>query len=254
MHRLTVVIPVLNEAMRIAALLEALAPARAQGAEVLLVDGGSTDDTARIAAPWCDAVLTGAVGRGAQLAAGVAASHRPFVWLVHADSQLPAGAAQLVVAALARAPHVWGRFDIALTGADPRLRIIAALMNLRTRITGIVTGDHGVFVRRELLDAAGGIPVQPLMEDIELSKRLRGFAWPVALRARIVTSSRRWQERGVWRTVAAMWWLRLRYFVGAAPADLARAYYGKIAGRRSGAQGESQGESQRASQRESQGE
>ena len=226
-QRLSIIIPVLNEGARIAGLLASLAPARALGAEVIVVDGGSTDDTVRVAAPLCDCLLSAAPGRGGQLAAGITATTRPFLWLLHADSQVPEAAAGLVVATLARAADTWGRFDIALSGGDARLRVVAALMNLRTRVTGIVTGDHGVFVHRELLEAAGGMPAQPLREDIEVSRRLRACAWPVALRARIVTSSRRWEQHGIGRTVATMWWLRLRYLVGATPADLARAYYGR---------------------------
>ena len=229
MHRLVVVVPALNEAAILHRLLSQLAAARARGAEVIVVDGGSTDETVRVATPLCDRVVTSTPGRGAQLEAGIAASKRAFVWLLHADSLLPSGAAEAVVAALSQRPNRWGRFDIALSEsrADARLRVVAAMMNLRTRATGIVTGDHGVFLERELLTAAGGMPPQPLMEDIELSKRLRALAWPIALRTPIVTSSRRWREHGVWRTVITMWWFRLRYFFGAKPVDLARAYYGR---------------------------
>lgn len=227
MNRLVVIVPVLNEAARVVALLERLAPARAVGAQLIVVDGGSSDDTVQVAQPFCDRVIISERGRGAQLAAGIGASQRPFIWLLHADSALPINAAALVVATLARGSGTWGRFDIALSGNDVRLRLIAAMMNLRTRLTGIVTGDHGVFLRRELLLTVGGMPAYPLMEDIELAKRLRRVAWPVALSATITTSSRRWLQRGICRTVLGMWWLRLRYFVGASPADLARAYYGE---------------------------
>ena len=227
MQRLVVIVPVLNEGARVATLLRSLAAARAQGAQLIVVDGGSTDGTVRVAQPWCDRVIHGERGRGAQLAAGISASQRPFIWLLHADSALPNDAAAAVVATLARGTAIWGRFDIALSGNDARLRVIASLMNLRTRLTGIVTGDHGVFLRRELLLVVGGMPAYPLMEDIELAKRLRRVAWPIALSATITTSSRRWLQQGICRTVLGMWWLRLRYFVGASPADLARKYYGE---------------------------
>lgn len=232
-QRLQIVIPTRNEALRIAALLEVLQPARARGACVVVVDGGSTDDTVARAQPLADLVLTSEPGRGRQLAAGIAAMvgtdmghrERPFLWLLHADSRIDLRHPQAVVDALA-AGATWGRFDIAIDGGPWMLRVVAALMNLRTRLSGIVTGDHGLFCRRDALARAGGFPAQPLMEDLEVSRRLRRLAWPRAIGPVLGTSGRRWERRGVLRTILSMWRFRLRYFLGASPEQLAREYYG----------------------------
>jgi rSAM/selenodomain-associated transferase 2 len=225
-QRLQVVIPTLDEASRIAGLLAVLQPARAAGAQVVVVDGGSRDGTLAAAATAADVVLTSPPGRGLQLAAGIAAGDRPFLWLLHADSRIDGRHAPAVVAALA-AGAAWGRFDIRIDGTSPLLRMVGAMMNLRTRSTGIVTGDHGIFCRRDLLAAVGGFPPQPLMEDIEVSSRLRVRAWPRAIGPAIGTSGRRWERHGALRTVLSMWRFRLRYFLGASPEVLAREYYGR---------------------------
>ena len=224
MQRLQVVIPTFDEAARIQGLLALLQPARAAGAQVVVVDGGSRDGTLAAAAGAADVLLTSPPGRGLQLAAGIAAGDRPYLWLLHADSHIDERHAPAVVAALAGGAG-WGRFDIHIEGRAPLLRLVGALMNLRTRATGIVTGDHGMFCRRDLLDAGGGFPPQPLMEDIEVSRRLRAQAWPRAIGPAIGTSGRRWERHGVLRTILSMWRFRLRYFLGARPDVLAREYY-----------------------------
>ncbi len=224
MHRLLVVVPTLNEAPRIEALLAQLQAARAAGAQVVVVDGGSEDGTRSIALPLADSVLTSAPGRGAQIAAGIAAADHPYLWLLHADSRIAGGHAAAVVRAL-DSGAVWGRFDIRIDGASPLLRLVGVMMNLRTRATGIVTGDHGLFCRRAALDRAGGYPPQPLMEDIEVSRRLRALGWPLAIGPLLGTSARRWENRGVLRTIFSMWRFRLRYFLGTPPEVLAREYY-----------------------------
>jgi rSAM/selenodomain-associated transferase 2 len=220
---LSIVVPVLNEAAGIAATLQALAPLRERGAEVIVVDGGSADDTLLRAAPWADRVLGSPRGRATQMNAGAAAARAPLLLFLHADTQLPDGADAVLYAAIAGGA-VWGRFDVHIEGRSPLLRLVAALMNQRSRLSGIATGDQALFVRRELFDRVGGFPDQPLMEDIELSCRLRALAPPHCLRQRVRTSGRRWETQGVWRTIWLMWRLRWRYWRGESPQSLAQAY------------------------------
>jgi rSAM/selenodomain-associated transferase 2 len=221
--RYSIVMPALDEAAGIAATLRALAPWRAAGDQLIVVDGGSLDDTAALARPLADAVLAGPRGRARQMNAGAAAAQGEWLLFLHADTRLPDGARAALEAA-ARAGARWGRFDVRIVGASPWFPLIAALMNLRSRLTGIATGDQAIFVQRSLFMQLGGYADQPLMEDIELCRRLRRLARPACLRERVATSGRRWESRGVWRTVWLMWTLRWRYWRGAAPEDLARAY------------------------------
>jgi len=231
---LSVLIPVLNDARALSRLLDRLAKfekaamtkqAMAEGGvEVLVIDGGSSDASVAIAqgAQPVHAVLQSAAGRGLQLAAGVAQARGRWLWLLHADS-VPALSCFAYLLSLDDRP-AWGRFNVALSGGA-LLPLVARMMNLRSRLTGICTGDQGIFVHRALLDAAGGMPAQPLMEDIELSRRLKRMARPQCRPERIHTSSRRWLRGGVVRTILAMWRFRLRYWLGADPERLAREYY-----------------------------
>jgi rSAM/selenodomain-associated transferase 2 len=221
--RLSVIVPVLDEAAAIQAALRALAPLRERGHEVIVVDGGSCDGTPGLCAGLSDVVLASARGRGVQAATGAAAARGQVLLFLHADTRLPPQADALIEAAVARGA-LWGRFDVRIEGRSALLPLVAAAMNRRSRWSGIATGDQAMFVTRAALAAAGGVPCQPLMEDIELSRRLRRLAPPACLRDRVVTSGRRWEQRGVWRTIATMWWLRLRYWLGAAPEALERAY------------------------------
>jgi rSAM/selenodomain-associated transferase 2 len=221
---ISVVIPTLNEAGQIGALLQALQAWRARGAELIVIDSGSADDTARLAEPWADIVLTARRGRAAQMNAGAARARGEILLFLHADTRLPDDADTAIVRELARGGRVWGRFDVDIDGRSPLLRCVAWAMNLRSRWTGVATGDQAMFVRRAIFQACGGFPDIALMEDIALSKRLKAFGPPVALRARALTSGRRWQTRGVLRTVLLMWRLRLAYFLGADPERLARLY------------------------------
>lgn len=225
--RLAIVLPVLNEEPVLAAALARLAPLRARGARVIVVDGGSTDRSTAVAAPLCDRVLAAPRGRAAQMNAGAAyALQDPatdLLLFVHADTQLPA-AADDAVARACHSPLAWGRFDVVIEGHARLLRVIAALMNLRSRLTGICTGDQAIFATRVLFEAVGGFAPLPLMEDIAFSRRARRLAKPAALRARVITSGRRWERHGIVRTVLRMWWMRLAYFCGADPARLAASY------------------------------
>jgi rSAM/selenodomain-associated transferase 2 len=221
---LSIVVPVLNEAAGIADTLQALAPLRARGAEVIVVDGGSRDDTVARATPLADHVIDGPRGRARQMNAGAARASAPRLLFLHADTRLPERADALIAAALEAHPLAWGRFDVEIEGRSRMLPVIAALMNRRSRWTGIATGDQAMFMTRAAFEAAGGFPDQPLMEDIELSSRLKRLRAPDCLRARAVTSGRRWEQRGVWRTIVLMWRLRLLYALGVSADRLAPWY------------------------------
>jgi rSAM/selenodomain-associated transferase 2 len=220
--RISIVMPVLDEAGHIAAALAALAPLRAQGAELIVVDGGSRDGTPALCRGLADAVLAAPCGRAVQMNAGARAASGAVLLFLHADTALPEGALTLIAQAQGRA--AWGRFDVTISGRSRLLPVVAALMNARSRLTGIATGDQALFVRRDAFDAVGGFPEQPLMEDIELSKRLRRVGAPACLRAKVRTSGRRWDRRGVWRTIVLMWRLRLLYWLGVPAERLAAAY------------------------------
>ena len=214
--KLSVVVPVLNEAAGIRAALEALAPLRACGHEVIVVDGGSSDRTVGLAAGLCDRVLKAPRGRAAQMNAGARVATGEVLVFLHADTRLPPRADQLIPAA-----SRWGRFDVEIEGRHPLLKVVACAMNLRSRLTGIATGDQAIFVRR---DAFPGYPEIALMEDIALCRVLKKMRRPACLRERVVTSGRRWESRGVLRTIVLMWRLRLLYFLGVSPEVLARRY------------------------------
>lgn len=221
--RLSVVIPALNESDHIGALLADLAQARAAGVELILVDGGSTDGTTALAAPAVDRVLTAPRGRANQMNAGARAAAGEVLWFLHADSRVPPEASGALLHACVRGA-LWGRFDVLLSGRLPVLRLVERAMNLRSRLTGIATGDQAIFVTRSAFERVGGYPEIPLMEDIALSKALRGLARPACLRTRIQASSRRWEEQGALRTILLMWRLRLAYALGADPRRLSRFY------------------------------
>ncbi len=221
---LSIVVPVLNEAAGIAGTLQALAPLRARGAEVIVVDGGSYDDTVATATPLADHVIDGPRGRARQMNAGAARASASRLLFLHADTRLPERADALIEAALDAHPRAWGRFDVVIEGRSRMLPVIAALMNRRSRWTGIATGDQAMFMTRAAFEAAGGFPDQPLMEDIELSSRLKRLRAPACLRERVGTSGRRWEQRGVWRTIVLMWRLRLLYALGVG-ADRLAAWY-----------------------------
>ncbi|MGE0623131.1 MAG: TIGR04283 family arsenosugar biosynthesis glycosyltransferase [Pseudomonadales bacterium] len=220
---LSIVIPVLNDAPALARLLESL-PLRTDPAiEILVVDGGSTDASVAVARQAGCRVLTSAAGRGCQLNAGCRKAYGRWLWLLHADTDVPAAA----VSYLRRLGGPgWGRFDVRFDAAGRGMRLVAAFMNWRSRTTGIATGDQGMFVHRRLLDAVHGVPEQPLMEDVELSRRLKRLGRPLCSDISLGTSPRRWQRDGIVSTILAMWGFRLRYWWGEDPATLARAYYG----------------------------
>jgi rSAM/selenodomain-associated transferase 2 len=224
MTRLSIIVPTYNEAEGIVATLESLAELRRRGHEVIVADGGSSDGTANLAQGLADRVLETNRGRAGQMNAAARAAAGDVLLFLHADSCLPAAADRLVLQGLAAGACVWGRFDVRIAGSHPMLRVVETMMNLRSRLTHICTGDQCLFVRREVFETVGGFPSQALMEDLAISARLRRVSAPLCLRQRCTTSARRWESRGVLRTIVLMWWLRLQYALGAAPSRLARVY------------------------------
>jgi rSAM/selenodomain-associated transferase 2 len=224
MTRLSIIMPVLDEGDHIVAALDALADLRALRVEVIVVDGGSRDATVQRARLRADRVLTAARGRASQMNAGADQATGEVLLFLHADTRLPAAAELVVLSGLERSGRGWGRFDVSIAGRHWMLAVIARFMNVRSRLTGIATGDQAIFVRRDAFQAAGGYPPIALMEDIALCKRLKREGPPLCLRERVLTSGRRWETHGVLRTILLMWGLRLAYFFGADPAALARRY------------------------------
>jgi rSAM/selenodomain-associated transferase 2 len=222
--RISIIVPTLNEAGGIADTLRPLQPLRARGHQVIVADGGSTDGTATIARPLADGVIASEPGRARQQNAGAAAATGDVLLFLHADTRLPAEADRLVTGGLMTSGRGWGRFDVRLSGRHPLLRVVERMIGWRSRVTGIATGDQAIFVRRDWFDGAGGFPQIPLMEDVALSKALRRMGPPLCLAAPVLTSSRRWETRGVVRTIVLMWRLRAEYALGADPAHLAERY------------------------------
>jgi len=222
---ITVVIPTLNEREAVVSTLSTLQGIREFDHEVLLVDGGSTDGTRDLAWPWVDRVLPSAKGRALQLNAGAREARGDTLLFLHADTQVPPETMESFLHEFPRSPEVWGWFDVGLSGRHWMLRAVERLMNVRSRLTGITTGDHAIFVRRETFEKVGGYPEIPLMEDVAISRLLKREGRPFRPRGRIVTSSRRWERNGILRTILLMWRLRSAYALGAAPERLAESYY-----------------------------
>jgi rSAM/selenodomain-associated transferase 2 len=218
-QRLSIVIPALDEAGTIRDALAGLAALRSRGHEVIVVDGGSTDGTADLATPLADHVLRERRGRAVQMNAGARVAQGAALVFLHADTRLPEDAPQQIFQALS--DRLWGRFDVALEGRHALLGVVACAMNLRSRLTGIATGDQAIFVRRA---SFRGFPEIALMEDVAFSRAMKRLGRPACLRARVHTSARRWEAAGVGRTILLMWWLRLLFALGAPPERLARRY------------------------------
>jgi rSAM/selenodomain-associated transferase 2/rSAM/selenodomain-associated transferase 1 len=224
--KLSVVVPVLDEAPRIAAALGQLQPLRRAGHELIVVDGGSRDGTFAAAVPLADRVLIAPRGRAVQMNVGAANATGDVLLFLHVDCRLPRHADAAIARAMSRGRR-WGRFDVALDGHSRTLPVVAAMMNARSAATGMCTGDQAIFVERATFEALGGYPPLPLMEDVALSRALGSHAGrPARLRERVVASGRRWDTRGAWPTIRSMWALRWAYWRGADPRGLARRYYG----------------------------
>jgi rSAM/selenodomain-associated transferase 2 len=222
--RISVIVPALNEVQNISMTLAALQPLRSRGHEVIVSDGGSTDGTQTIAGRYADIVMLASRGRSRQMCEAVEHSSGNIYWFLHADTQPPTNADRLIIEGLAKSGRRWGRFDVQICDGDPRLRCVAYFMNLRSRITAVATGDQGIFACRDVYAAAGGFPDIPLMEDVALCRQLKRQGRPVCLRTPLRTSSRRWREHGVMRTIMLMWCLRAAYALGVDPRLLARRY------------------------------
>ena len=225
--RLAVVVPVLNEGGAIESTLARMQALRARGTRVIVVDGGSDDATVALAKPLADRVLQSSRGRAQQMNDGAEAaieSGADVLLFLHADSALPDAADGLIETALRTSGRVWGRFDVCIDTEEPMLKVVSTMMNWRSRLTGICTGDQAIFVTRRAFEQLAGFAPIALMEDIEFSKRAKSLSWPAAIRARVITSGRRWQRHGIGRTIVLMWRFRLAYFFGADPQRLAQHY------------------------------
>jgi rSAM/selenodomain-associated transferase 2 len=222
--QLSVIIPALNEAVAITPTLQALQPLRARGHEVIVVDGGSQDLTVELCRPLADRVLETGAGRATQMRAGAALAAGSVLWFLHADTTAPEHADRLIIQALQERRAGWGRFDIQLSQTRLLLICVAWFMNQRSRLSGIATGDQGLFVTRALYDEVGGFPEIALMEDIAISRELRRHGHPAGIRQPLASSPRRWLAHGVLRTILRMWVLRLGYFLGVKPERLASFY------------------------------
>ncbi len=224
--RLAIIIPCLNEQQHIVETLQPLQRCRAEGVHIIVVDGGSTDDTVSLAEPLADQVLTASKGRALQMNAGAAAceSYQGLLFL-HADTVLPAAAVLTTVPTLLVShPQAWGRFNVRLSGKQWLLRVVEWAINQRSCFTGIATGDQAMFMTRQAFEQAGGFPDIPLMEDVALSHALKRLHKPVCLKTQVLTSSRRWEQRGIVRTIVLMWSLRLAYTLGVSPQRLQQYY------------------------------
>ena len=223
---ISVIVPVLNEAACIATTLDCMQALRARGNEIIVVDGGSTDDTRSLAAPFADHIVCSDAGRALQMNAGASVSSGDVLWFVHADTRVPESADLAIISLLDKGVEsdCWGYFSVRLSGAHFLLRVVERMMNMRSRITAIATGDQGIFVTKALFYRVGGFPELPLMEDVGLSKFLRVVRKPLCMKETLVTSSRRWEQRGIVRTIALMWLLRLAWFSGVPAKHLARYY------------------------------
>ncbi|SDU10444.1 TIGR04283 family arsenosugar biosynthesis glycosyltransferase [Halopseudomonas salegens] len=218
--RFSMIMPVRNEAAGIQQALASLQSQRGAELEIILIDGGSSDATVELAQPLVDQVLKSLPGRAKQMNTGAAVARGDWLIFLHADTRLPSNFTHIIPQQVSD----WGRFDVRLEPTSPLLQLVAWMMNQRSRLTGICTGDQALVIRRDLFEQIGGYADIPLMEDIELSKRLRQICHPARLRPALTTSSRRWQQNGSLRTIALMWWLRLAFWLGVSPQRLARWY------------------------------
>jgi rSAM/selenodomain-associated transferase 2 len=219
---ISVVIPALNEEKTIAATLTALMALKPH--EVIVVDGGSVDRTREISAETGATVMTGARGRARQMNIGAQQASGDILLFLHADTRLPPTALGDIAAVLKDPRYLGGRFDLKLDGDHPMLKVVGAMINYRSRITHIGTGDQAIFVRREVFVRVGGFPDIPLMEDIAFCRALKRLGGIACLRTKVISSARRWESEGVWRTIIKMWILKLLYLAGVSPAKLKRFY------------------------------
>ena len=217
--KVSIIIPTLNEGENIKACLTALQPLRHQ-CEIIIADGGSTDDTIKLSKPLADKIIVSTKGRARQMNAGAGQATGELLIFLHADTFLP----ENFLALLSEVNNGWGRFDIQLKSELTMLKVVSTFMNIRSRLTGIATGDQVIFVSQTLFDEAGGYSDMALMEDINLCHKLKKIKPPLCFRAKVISSGRRWEEFGVLKTIVLMWSLRLRYFLGEKPEVLSQLY------------------------------
>ena len=222
--KLSIIIPVYNEAKNITALLRRLRDYRFQGHEVIVVDGGSSDNSFDCAMGLVDKLLMSNQGRALQMNVGAEQAEGDVLLFLHADTHLPKDADKLIASVIDK-DEIWGRFNVSLSGQHVFFRIIETMINFRSCITGIATGDQAIFVKRSIFEQIGAYPEIKLMEDVALSKRLKSHGKPVCINERVMTSSRRWEEKGIVKTVLLMWRLRLMYFLGVSPEKISSLYY-----------------------------
>jgi len=220
---ISIIIPTFNEAETIGTCLDDLQDYRIQGHEIIVCDGGSSDNTANIARGKCDRFISVTRGRGSQMNTGAAEAHGDILVFLHADTRLPPAADRLIEMKLRNSE--WGFFSIRLDGQRLMFRIIETLMNWRSRLSHITTGDQALFIRRALFNSFNGFQDIEIMEDIAFSKTLKAAGLgPAVITIPVTTSSRRWEKQGIMRTILLMWSMRLAYFLGADPSTLARYY------------------------------
>jgi len=221
---ISIIVPTLNEERVIASTLRQLQHCRSCGHEVILVDGGSTDDTVRTAQSLVDRVVHTHAGRATQMQTGADMARGELLWFLHADTRIPEHADQSIVDALGPGCRQWGFFNVRFPESTWLLGLVAWLMNRRSRLTKIATGDQGIFVTRDLFVQVSGFQAIPLMEDIALSRSLKQHSQPADIDMELTTSSRRWRRHGILRTILLMWSLRLAYFLGISPITLSKYY------------------------------
>lgn len=221
--KISIIIPVLNEAENLSNTLSSLQSFRQSGHEVIVVDGGSRDNSLMLAQGAADSVIVSKAGRALQMNSGASVASSDVFLFLHCDTNLPDNAIQIILEKY-QSEHYWGRFDVRLSSNKFVFRLIEWLMNLRSRVTSISTGDQAIFIERKLFNHIGGFPEIALMEDVAISRQLKKLSSPVCLKQKVITSSRRWEKNGVVATVLLMWKLRLFYFFGVSPEKLNRLY------------------------------
>lgn len=222
MKTLSIIIPVYNEAALIQERLKQLKKIIDSTIEIIVVDGVSNDESLPLARALVDRVLTAPKGRALQMNAGAKVAQGRYLLFLHIDTQLPES---FLKALAALDGQEWGFFAVALSGQQFEFRIIECMMNVRSRLTAVATGDQCIFVKKELFEKVGGFKNIPLMEDVDISKRFRKMSKPYYIKQKVITSSRRWEEFGIWKTVFLMWRLRFAFFMGVDPTTFSGKYY-----------------------------
>ena len=223
--KISIIIPILNEASRIPQLTEELKKLDQRSCEIIIVDGGSKDNSVEIAEHAGFKVEKTICGRAHQMNTGAIFATGSVLLFLHADTQIPENVDLLVKKIFSDNPSFcWGYFRVRISGYSKVLLIVGFMMNLRAYLTSIVTGDQVIFVKKKNFFKVGCFPEQLLMEDIELAKKLRGLSPPGCINDHVITSGRRWELHGVWRTIFLMWRLRWDYWRGIPPDKLAEKY------------------------------